>query len=397
MSLPKKLLIFHLIITLGYSITGLAAFFSIEISFHKISYLGLALCLRTFSACIIGYMANILIKKFGIRKLFLGMITSWIAALICMFYAFDLSNFLFVIVGIILIGVVAALNTILLTIAFRLISENNISYRKNSGSRELFFGFARLIACLITPPLLLAFDTKMIFLINAIICLTSISFFINLNVMQLEQVKTPEKNKAIKVHYLFLKSRDTWTYMCQIGSSWMLIALIPLLSSSNQIGFVNELPIALKQSLWSIEAGMMIFSSMLYLLSRRLCASEIAKAVLMLNSLFLFPLLFFLNSIMVLIIAAVISASIMVSFYIFRDDYIIAAGKNRELIDAHSALSSVIRDLMCSISPIILSMAFNNLKLHIMIFVILMLQFSLYIGHLLIAKNRTHFIQSDII
>jgi MFS family permease len=395
MTFQKKLLGFYLITSLGLSIISLATFLNIEIVFHSISYLGIALSLRTLSSCILGYKANYLIQKININNSFILSFVFGMISIFLIFLGFHYHNFLLLLLGVILIGLPITLTTILLTITLRIASDNNSTYRQYSGSRELIFGFSRLFACLFTPILLLKIGINNLISVNAVIYLIGLALFVGLDLKRFANEKIP--NSFIKMNHLILKSKDTWIFICQTIASLSLIALIPLLASSDQISLTKEFPPLLRQSLWSVEAFTMILSSIIYLLAKRSKDSETVKAILMLNSAFLFLFLFFRQPIVTIIIVMLISITIMLAFYIFRDDYVIAAENDTRLIEAHAAFSSVIKDLICSISPVVLSYLLINFRLDMAILSILSFQLTLYIGYVFLTKNRVNKLQEDVV
>ena len=232
-------------------------------------------------------------------------------------------------------------------------------------------------------------------LINLIIYFIGLVLFFGLDLKRFANEKIPDS--FIKINHLILKSKDTWIFICQTIASLSLIALIPLLASSDQISLTKEFPPLLRQSLWSLEALTMILGSIIYIVARWSRNSELIKAVLMLNSIFLFLLIYFRQPTMIVIVVLLLSMTIMLSFYIFRDDYVITAGNDNRLIEAHAAFSSVMKDLICSVSPIVLSYLLINFRLEVAISSILIAQLALYLGYVLLLKNKDNQLQTEII
>jgi len=386
MLFQNKLLRFYLITSLGLSIISLATFLNIDKYFHSIGYLGLALSLRTVSSCVLGYNANYIIKKINVLNSFILSFTLGIISIFCIYIGFYYHNFVILLFGIVLIGLPITLTTILLTITLRMASDDSSMFRKYSGSRELFFGFSRLLACLLTPVMLLKISVSSLILTNLMIYLIGLCLFWDLDLKRFANENIPDS--FIKINHLILKSNDTWIFICQTIASLSLIALIPLLASSDQISLTKDFPPLLRQSLWSLEAMTMIFGSLIYILAKWSRNSEIIKAILMLNSIFLFVLLYFRQPAMIIFIVMLISLTIMLSFYIFRDDYVITAGKDKSLIEAHAAFSSVMKDLICSISPVLLSYLLASFRLNVAILSILSVQLTLYFGYVLLLKSK---------
>lgn len=391
----NKLLSFYLITSIGLSTISIATFLSIETIFHSVGYLGVALSLRTLSSCILGYNANYLIQKINIYNSFLLSFSLGILAVFCILFGFFYHSFLTLLLGVILIGLPLTLTTILLTITLRVTSNNSVTFRKYSGSRELVFGLSRLVSCLLTPFFLLKIGINKLILSNFLIYLMGLAFFFFLDLKQFNNKKIDDS--FVKINQLIFKSHDTWIFICQTIASLSLVALIPLLASSDQMPLTKELPTLFRQSLWSLEALTMILSSLIYVLAKWSRNSETIKALLMLNSVFLYLFLYFKQPIMIVLIVMLISITMMFSFYIFRDDYVIAAGNDTGLIEAHAAFSSVIKDLICSISPVVLSYILINFQLNMAIFSILIAQLTLYIGYFLLIKNKKTKLRTELI
>lgn len=389
MSLQNRLLLFYLITTFGYSMTGIATFLSIDKTFHSIGYLGIALSLRTLSACIFGYLANHIIKRIDIRRSFFCSLALGLLSIICVFSGFHFNNFFIVLIGLVLIGLPSTLSNIFLTISFKISSESSFFYRKYSGSRELVFGIARLIACLVAPFLIYKFNLNIVIFANLMAYLLGIVLIININFKPISNAKSCDP--VIKINYLMLRSKETWMYILQISSSMLMVALIPLLASLNQISLTIHLSPLIRESLWSIEAITMILAGFIYLIAKKAGNNEIVKLLLMLNGSFLFFLLYIKQSILVVAIIMFISVLMMLSFYLFRDDYIVNAGENTRLIEAHAAFSSVMKDLICSISPVILSIVLTSFSLDITISIILLIQTSCYCTYFFLSKRKICF------
>jgi hypothetical protein len=389
----QKILGFFVFTAVGSSLSSLATFLSIETYFHSIKYLGIALCLRTLSSGIFGYQSNRIIQKLGLHDSFLLSQSLGFLSIIVIFCGFHYQEFSIVLCGLILIGLPLTFSTILLTIAFKIGVDEDGLYRKYSGSRELIFGFSRLSACLLVPLLMFEFNLNTILVINAAAYLIGGLFLFRSDLKSIS--KENFSKPAIKINHLILMSKNTWVYVCQTTSSFLLAAFIPILASSENMELTKKLSPMLRQSLWSIEAVTMILSSILYLFAKRFRESKAVKTVLMLNGIFLTLLLLSTQTAVVMSVIVLVSISMMLAFYIFRDDYVIHAGADLRLIEAHAAFSSVQKDLIFSVSPVILTYIFANFGLNIAIISLLFLQVFLYVVCQVIQKNDVKIYQVE--
>jgi len=381
----NRILVYFVLSSIGCSVTSLATFLSIETFFHNVSYLGAALCLRTLSSCLFGYYTNRIIYNIGFKKSFILVQLLCLISSFIIFLGFYYQLFFIVLIGLIMIAFPIVFSNILLTISFRINVKTDTEYRKYSGIRELLFASSRLLACLLTPILLVKFNLNLIFTINIVTTLVGSYFLLNLDTHNLSKdshLKTP-----IHLNKLIFHSKDTWIYICQTTSSFLLAALIPILASTSHISLTNEFSPLLRESLWSIETLTMIAGSSLYIFAEKFIRGNLTQIILMLNGIFLIPFLFSTNMLCVLICLMLINASIMVAFYIYRDDYVINAGSNKRVIEAYASFSSVQRDLICSISPVLITYLFANYNVSNTIYLIISLQLFLFILFSLIKKS----------
>lgn len=376
MALAQKTLGFFIFATLGSALASLGAFLSIETYFHSIKYLGMALSLRTLSSCLFGFNATSLIQKLGLKNSFF--VSQFIAffSLAVLFTGFYYHQFYIVLLGLILIGLPITFSTILLTITFKMASSENNIYRKYSGSRELIFGIARLCACLLAPLLLFKFNLDVILTICCLLFVISGMFLLGVHLRNLTE---EHSSKPVLRISSLISSRNTWIYVCQTTASFLLAALIPILASSNNISFTQHLPPLLRQSLWAIESITMILASAFYLLANQFRNNNLVKTVLMLNGFLLTLILLSTSPAMIMLVVTLISISMMLSFYIFRDDYVITADNDAGLLGAHAAFSAVQKDFIYSISPVLLAYLLTNYFLQDVIVIVLVIQFTFFI------------------
>ncbi len=375
MRLFYLLLTFYFITMLGSALSGIASFLSIENHFHSILYLGLALSARTFAAFCMSYHTNKLVHYLGIyRSLILSQLFGFIALLI-LFAGFHFNNFTLTLLGIMVTCLPSTLVSILLSITFRLELEDPKEFRKYSGNRELVSGIAGILAAVLAPLLLFKSTLNSVLIIDAFTYIVSIIFLIGANIPIKNQVKQPD-NPPILIHKLLLKS-PTLIFLLQTTASLLLAGLIPLLASSTHIYLTSSLPTLLRQWLWSTDQLAILIASSCYVLFLSAIKKPWVSTLLVLNGIFLIIPLFLTTGYSIITVAILIGILIQISFQKFRDDFILSAGDNSALVQAHSSLAFAQRNFIYFLSPLLLGVLFSC-SISVFVYAIVGLQLVLY-------------------
>ena len=385
MNLQNRLILFFFVTSLGTALSSIASFLSVEKYFQSLILLGFALSIRTLASAVFSYFANDIIQKLGlVRSLLVSQIFGC-TALIVLFLGFHFDTFIITILGIVLTGLPSTFVAILISIILRISSDNSELFRKYSGRRELVFGIAMLISSILAPILLWKFSLNFVLLVDVISYLIGFSLIIKLKIN--ERAPDEENNKPLPLRQLALTSRNAQDYLIKTSASLLLAGLLPLLASSGKIQFTMDLPVLVRQWLWSIEDITAISASMLYLLFAFLRKQKFFDIFVMLSGIWLvIPIIFAFNY---SIIIAVVVICLLTDFsgQKFRDDLIISAGNDANLIKANSALSLFQRNFIFFISPILLSVLFTYSNITTCVVVILAIQLILYAMHRTLIKS----------
>lgn len=384
MQLAKRCQFFFALTAASATFSNLVIFLNLELFFHRIAYLAIGLSLRTLSSSLFGYVAPFIINALGLKKtlIYAQYFAILILALLGFgFYTHDLAIVLF---STVIIGIPLILASIVVTICFRVDTSIEEGYRQKSGKKELYYGLSRLAACLLTASLFLSISIY-IFL-AATVLIYFFSLFIIFPVKFPRPEPLPEKIAAPTSKEMF-QDRETWRFIFQLTSSWLLIAFVPLIASSNHIFLTSHLPSAARQSLWAVESAMMMLGGLLYVFVKKLRNNTLLNFVFVTNSGFLFLLLFSHSAIMVMIVAALISLTSMFSFYLLRDNFVVYAGDDHRKIHLHTSFSACLRDFICTLSPLYLTYLLTRSSLLDLIVLIFSLQIALYVSSVLIQKK----------
>lgn len=338
--------------------------------------LGIALSIRTLAAAIFSYKANDIIKKIG---LFWSLIASQIfgcLALAVLFLGFHFKVFALTALGIVLTGLPSTFVAILITIILRVSSDNSALFRKYSGRRELVFGIAMLASSILAPILLWKFNLNFVLAIDIVSYI--IGFFLLLNLKISNQGSEEDEHKTLQpLRYLVFNS-NAQEYLLKTNACLLLAGLLPLLASSSQINFTMDMPILFRQWLWSIEDITAISASLLYLFFTIIKKNKFFTAIVMMSGVWLIVPLQFENNYSIIISAVVICLLTDFSGQKFRDDLVISAGDDLNLIKSYSALSLFQRNFVFFISPVLLSLLFTFTSTPISVSIIIFIQFVLF-------------------
>ena len=352
------------------ALCSIGVFFSIDLVFHSAGLLASSLSVRTLSTALFSYRANILIKKYGTCNSYVLSQVAALMTVLVLWLGFHYKVEWVVFMGVLLMGIPLTLTTVLLTITFREHHNEAHDFRRQSGLREFVFGLGRLLACVLTPILLLKTNITIIFVFFVLGCIVNLLLipilnFNNMGVLQLDNV--------IHFNYQALTKPATWVYVTKLLPAYILVAFVALVASSNQLSFTQHMSDYQHQMLWALEALMMMLGSFIYVRYKK-WSNYYLESLLIFNTVLLVPLLWVANVTMLSFVIMLTSLTLYFSYYQFRDDYILSAGESKNLVDVYAGFSVLFRDLVCTISPILLSILFMRHSLSVVIVILMAIQ-----------------------
>lgn len=387
MNFQKKLLLFLFVTWLGSCLSSYASFLMMEQYFHGIFYLGTALAVKTLAAALFSYKAEMVINKLGVRSSLIASQLFGFFSLLVIFLGFKANNFYGVIFGVMLTGVPSVLVTILFTFMLKVSANNDLQYRKDSGRRELVVGMAMLLAAILTPLLLMSIHLYGIILIDALSFIFGLLFLGWINFSMLPERKATESDSAVIAPGV-LKSRDTWIFIFQTCASLSLVALVPIFASSQTIALTQQLPVVLRQWIWGVNALMWLCASAIYLLAKSLKQYWGGEFLVVCNGILLIPFLFFSNTATVFLVLIAVSLVTTISFFQFRDDYVLSAGSDQQRIASYSSFSQLQKNIVYFISPFLVGGLFVRFDLPVIIAMVFSIQVIAYGAVYLLRKSN---------
>lgn len=352
MQVPTKLLLFFFITYAGSALSSIATFLSIEQYFGKLTYLGLALSLRTAVVFVFSYKAGAIIECLGTKAAFFVSQAVGLLALTVLGFGIFLVNLPLTLTGVMLAGIPTTFVVILMTSTLRIATDTDDDFRKFSGAREMISGAAMLSAAILAPLLLLKFSILIVLTIDAV---TYIVGLIILVFLKIEDERTDSFAAKPKSQWEVFKNENTWKYIWSTGGALILAGLVPLFASSGQIEISAILPPLFREWMWGIEGAMVLSASSMYVWIRSALDVRPFKLLLSLNALSLLAIGLLPTPVTVVLGTLFISLSNSLAFQKFRDDYVISAGRSPDDIRAFTSMSLVQKNVVLAVSPLLLS------------------------------------------
>ena len=262
------LLVIFFFTSLVSALCSVAVFFSIDQVFQSAHLLAVALSVGTLSTALFSYRSNALIEKWGVHRSYLLSQIAALVTVLILWVGFYYKSMLIVFLGVILMGIPLTLTTILLTLTFRAQQSSTQGFRKHSGAREFAFGLGRLLACVMTPLFLLKFNLHVVFIIFSIGCIINLLLIPMLN---FKDSSALQLDQSIHFNYQALTKTATWPYVTKLFPSYILVAFVALVASSDQLRFTQHIANYQHQMLWSFEALMIMLGSFIYIRYKKMC------------------------------------------------------------------------------------------------------------------------------
>lgn len=391
-ALVARLVSFYFITSIGSALSSIAVYLSIDNYFRSLVLLSIALSAKTVASAFASYISKSLIDKFSNLSIILFISQAFgLVSLLVIYFGFKEESYSILLLGVILTGFPGSVISIVMTISFKKISNENKVFRKASGIREIAFNFAMLLSVLLAPVLLYYYSVSFLLLIDAISYFVALLllFYKSLN-LEMKSYNVPESEtvKQTGLIKLFFKSKSVQVFFFKINAAMLLVGLLPLLSASNHFDLTSHMPVILRQWLWVIEDIAAMLAGFLYLKygSRHHRSGFIF--ILQLNAIFLVFTLVSKDYIIVSLALTLIYFSIYYAFQKFRDDFLVELPKNSPLVNAHAALSQLIRSIAYTVSPLLMGLLAGYLNYIEYVFVILAIQLMLYLLHLFTARSN---------
>jgi len=261
-------IIFTLITFFGSALSSIGTFLAIGRAFQNISYVALALSLKTLAGVVLSKKLSECIKTIGTKRALLLSQLFGLPVLLLLLFAFNSGSVMLVLFAVLISGLPSLTINILLSPILREISQNEHDFKRTQGLFQLLSGFGMLIAGAISPTLLDKIGISGLYLIDGLtfVIATLFIFFkvsdFNFAPSQgsvVAPVTLDEHHNNLKIGY----SKKVFLTILSI-SSLFLVGLIPLVASSeHSLGYIFSNKTL--ESLWVIECLSGIVVGFLYL------------------------------------------------------------------------------------------------------------------------------------
>ncbi|MEZ4870822.1 MAG: hypothetical protein R2827_00985 [Bdellovibrionales bacterium] len=387
--MPKNIRLLFVILAVtftGSAVSSLATFLSIESHFQSFVYLSLALALKTGSAFVLGANMPRIVSHWGpYRACFLSQLLG-LVALGFLYYGFSQNSIFSVLSGIVLSGLPMGIIRIVLNSEIRMQIPEEDLFRKVSALKESVMGILFLLTALLIPFLLLSFDIKQLIIFDGVSYLIAFVLFFRLSVK--EKYTPPAQPYKLKAIDLF-KRRSVLQYVLYAGPILLLGGALPLLASSNEINFSNQLPDIARHALWAFEAASILIASIFYIRLRSKISGSRLKYLLAMNGVFLAFTLWAPSHTVVMASLFMMALFMFFGLQAAQDDLLLACKDDGELTYRFSSLIGVLRNLGLALSPLILGSIFKSFTGQQAVYIILGFQGAcLALLFILISKRK---------
>gem|GEM_PF-6046542 len=347
----RLLFLFLAITSLGSLFSSLATFLSLEQKFGSQQTVAFALSAKTVAMLVTSYIAPVILNLLAEKRSLILSQISGLVSIALLLVGFNYSSQACAILGICTSGFTLALMNIAFVSELSYAVRDQEDFRKQSGKRTMLIGFLFLAAALLVPITLQYVSLNSIFCFDGITFVASMPF-----VMLLPDVPAGSRSQSSDIFSVlrFSFDRRAIRFLIPVSAGLILAGILPLSSSSGQFFLSSGLTKSVRELGWAIEAGGMILTGFVYkwLVQKKHWS---ARVVLPLNGFALLLALVSQSAISVFFILAAISLSASLCFQIFRDDLLISAAAHQAETRTASAFSELVRSLLFSISPVLLS------------------------------------------
>jgi MFS family permease len=382
-----KLLLCYFLISFGSSMSMITTFIQINPYFGKMEFLAYALSARTLVMMAASLSLQRILQSFKVRNILFYSQLFGVISTISIMVGFSSNSYLLVFLGIVLGGLPANILNVCTTSTLKNMIMDEFIYRKISGTREIASGCALIGAGLLAPILSHLINIHYIFLFTAIVYLLT-SIYILLSDMSFGELDEPEiASVNISLKSVFT-SKPFILFQISVFASLILIGLFPIVAGTKDLIPNFEINDILRGNLWALE-GVAVFSmGLVYIIANKVKHSPYVY-LLFLNAVLIFLLTVFTSTFSLFLICFAFNFLMSMAFLKFKDDLLIIAGSNRNLVNSYTTLAHFIRSLLCTISPLLLTIMFGGLGFYKSIMYIFIYQLGLLILYIFINKFKS--------
>lgn len=354
--------VFFAITYFGSCLSAIATFLQIDRVFGSISYLGVALSLKTLFLVAGGIAAPPVILRLGLRRTLV--LSQWAGAvfLVVLYSGFALRSFPLVLAGIFISSLPSLLLTVVCSSLYRLASDKPEDFRELQGTQAILGGMCFLIAGVSTPFLMRGIDFGAVLLLDAATYLVGVAF-LSLRVSgwieALDESGKVKPSSDVPITGAADPGSCSWSdprvvqFAAALGATYLLIGIVPLVAISRQSLWSEVLRDVPQGIFWTIEALSALIGGWIYRSASKRAWLQAALALPIPIGLFLIPLVYSNSAWGVGCSLGALSLSMVLRFLKIRDDFMLQFESKEDTVRASARVSTVVHFLMF-ISPLIL-------------------------------------------
>lgn len=392
----RAFFLFYATTHLGSCLSAIATFLQIDTVFGSITYLGVALSLKTLFLMAGGFLAPRVILKLGLRRTLVVSQCAGIFFLTLLYLGFTRGNFYLVLAGIFATSLPSLLLSVVCSSLYRLAADTPEDFRKLQGTQGTVGGVCFLAAGLATPFLMKWVGFNAVLAIDGATFLVGAVFLGAHATDWIEALNRDGRPAAPAAAAAPAETNLAWAlrdarvpqFGAYLSSTYLLIGLVPLVAISGQSLWSDALKGSPHGLFWAIEAVAQLLGGAVYRAAAQSGWLQSALGLPIPLGLLLIPLALSSTPLGVGLSLCALSLSMVLRFMKTRDDFILQFESKEDTVRASAWVSSVVHFLMFSSPLYLMPLIRKESSPWLLVVVCLLVQTLLIIAGLLIQSDR---------
>jgi len=342
----------------GSALTSIAGFLKIDDTFGAVLAVSSALAIKTLGLGVFGIFAPHLLSKTRFRKVLLYSQTAGALSLFVLLWALNSGQISFSILAIVVSGFPGVILSIVSTSLFKISNPSERSFRKIQGLAGAIAGGSFFAAGILSPLLIHNFGITAVLAIDFLTFIVMIAFLTLKPSEWIDSLPTgnPIDKNADTRETPFFDDKKLRFILGAIAA-YLLIGLLPLIGSSThsrwaEVMTFQQLGVGW---LWAFESMAETLGSLIYSQITNLGVLNKFLSKTWPTGFLLIPLTLCRdNFALTALLLLCISSLTLIFFCKVRDDFILSASRNSEIIN-FSAFANVVEKLIMFASPLVLT------------------------------------------
>ncbi len=339
------------------SLSSLVIVFTQINNHFKITWaLPAALALRTVFSVLSGNFLKNHLYRYSTRWLLFFAESIGILSIVFLYIGFDSKRIILILIGISVAAIPSNFFNVGLSYYLKTLKINNEEYIKLSGFKEVIFGVVFILSAALAPLLYSISSIYTIFLFDLGTYILSIIILISYKPFSLNGGETTENNPINISLFSIEKIKFASSNYLLMISSLLTISILPLVAGDHILS--KQYVSSLKHYFWVAEGLPILIGGLIYSRLYNIISSNfMIKYSLGINATILLLISIGSSIFSLFITLTILSLIIHITFMILRDDLLLTCRNSKE-VSYFSATSSIIRSIMCTLSPFVISYIF---------------------------------------